>query len=238
MKIKKRYLLLAPTIVLLGALPSQAFSFGQLLPFLNQIQNLANEFTSLYENFDDRLENILNEYTGDFEITFGELGLPDIGDLEKELKKELDGLKTIGAPEIVQEEQRNVVRTKSIAGLSEEGQSQQKGKIDELSSNATTTATKGLTAQARLTTQGVMKDIASQNAEISSSLAVMGTEIMDMSQKQDLANLSLSNISEGVDSQNLLTKQELDGSTKSVLALSGLASGGFYNSMNGMSGEQ
>lgn len=230
MKIKKRYLLLTPILLLLGALPSKALSWQQLIPLLNQVQDLKNEFVSLYENFDERLMAVIEEYTGDIEISLGDLGLPDIGELEKQLEEELEGLGTINAPEVVQEEERNIVRAKSMGTLSEQGQAQQKQKMDELGSNATTTMTRGLTAQARITTQSVMKDIALQNSEISSSLSLMGSEIMDMSQKQDLTNLSLTNISEGIDSQNLLTKHELDGSTKSILTLSGLASGGFYDS--------
>jgi len=233
MKIKKRYLLLTPAILLLGALPSNALSWQQLTSLINQVNTIKNEFMAIYENFDERIVDWLGlEEYAQIDINFGDLGLPDIKDLEAKLKDLTHGgaETSILEQNIRHEEIRNIVRGKSYGTLSEQGQAQQKNKMDELGSNATDTMVRGTIAQTRITTQDVMKDLALQNNQISSSLSLMGSEIMDMSQKQDLANLSLSNISEGIDTQNLAEQNDRKGATYSILQMTGMISAGFHQS--------
>lgn len=231
MKIKKRYLLLTPAFFLVGMLPASAISWQQLVPFLNQVQNIRSQFESIYENFDQKIAEWVGlENIGDIDVTIGEMGLPDVRELEKALKDLLRGGSEISEQEVRGQTVREMLRIKSDGTLSQEGQAQQKSKMDELSSNATETLAQGAMAQTRVVTQDVLKDIAMQNAQMSSTMSLMGSEIMDMSQKQDLANLSLSNISEGIDTQNLIHQNERLGSTYSILQMTGLVSGGFHKS--------
>jgi hypothetical protein len=231
MKIKKRYLLLTPALVLVGMLPANA-SWNPLTPLINQALALKSSFVSFYENLDSNLIKLLGleEYT-EFNISFGEMGLPDMKDLEKELKKLILDEGNYNLKEIITNEQeRNITREKAFGTLSKDGQEQQSQKIDELSSSATSSFLSGQQAQIRVVTQEVLKDIALQNAQLNSTMSLIGTEIMDLSQKQDLANINLSNISEGIDRQNLAEINQNEGASYSVMQLTGLISAGYHKS--------
>ena len=232
MKIKKRYLLLTPALFLLGVLPANA-SWNPLSPLINQAENLKNDIVSFYNNLDSNILQLLGlDQDSEFNITFGELGLPDMKDLEAEVRKLLSEEGNTTMEHILRHElERNITREKGYSStLSKEGQENQAQKIENLSSNASSTAVQGQQAQTRIVTQEVLKDIALQNAQISETMSLMGTEIMDMSQKQDLANINLSNISEGIDRQNLAMQNQNEGAAYSVMQLTGIISAGFHKS--------
>ena len=232
MKIKKRYLLLTPALLLVGMLPANA-SWNPLTPLINQAQALKSSVINFYNNLDSNLIQLLGlEEHSEFNIIFGDMGIPDMKDLEAELKKLLLEEGNYNLEHIISHEQeRNITREKAYSStLSKDGQQNQAQKIEDLSSNAISTIVQGQQAQTRIVTQEVLKDIALQNAQISSTMSLMGTEIMDMSQKQDLANMNLSNISEGIDRQNLALQNENEGASYSVMQLTGIISAGFHKS--------
>jgi hypothetical protein len=231
MKIKKRYFFLVPSLLLVGILPATA-NWQPMIPWWEQVNKLKGEVESLYQNFDSRLMTWLGEYRGNLSITIGDMGLPDIKELEKQLETitRKEGSDSTTEPEIRHEEERKIIREKSYGTLSKKGQQQQKQKIDALENKANSAIIQGQIAQTRLVTQEVLKDIALQQAELTATMALVGTEIMDMSQKQDLANINLTNLSEGIDIQNLSHKNDRQGAAYSVLSLTGMMSAGFHQS--------
>ncbi|ACK74034.1 conserved hypothetical protein (plasmid) [Gloeothece citriformis PCC 7424] len=201
---------------------------------ISQFNNIKSEWLGVANGFGGRLQAWLESQLNiDIDEDIGVLGLPDPQDIREKIEDvfTLEG-KPEQADEAANNEDREITRAKAGGTLSKEGQQQQIQKLESVEQTTQYVIDTAQTAQSRTVTQEVLKDMALQNAQIASSLAVLTSETVDASTKQDIANLNLANISEAVDSQNLREQANSQGAANSLLQIGGFASAGLDYSGN------
>lgn len=234
---------IAVAIVTLSALPGQAF-LAEALKGLNIITQLIQQKDLLESQFtnpqnlffwtQDLEGNAVSvDANGNFSLKnaqgksitldFGKGGLPDIGKLIEQIFEYANDSKQYDeADEAANHAVREVTRAKAEGTLSEEGQQAVSDRLEAASETTEATGQLGEEAQTEFVTQNVLKKIAQQNSYMATLSGSLNAEIVDLSTKQDLANQNLTNISQGIDSENLSRQGESEGSAISVLQLTSM----------------
>jgi hypothetical protein len=161
---------------------------------------------------------------GGLEVELGELGMPDLADWRDSVQSAVNEEEDYASAGVASNHlEREVVRAKSEGTLSEQGQQSVSQRVKETSESVAQVDQEAQAAQEETVTQKVLKRVALQNAQQAALMGSVQTELLDLSVKQDLSNRSLSNISEGLDSQNLAWQSEMEGTALSTLQTTSLA---------------
>ncbi|WP_013325595.1 hypothetical protein [Gloeothece verrucosa] len=197
---------------------------------IGQFIDLKSEWLAVANGFEQRMEAWLQSQLNINldENIIGELGLPDPQDLRNFIEETFstDGGIIEQGPLAANNEDREATRALAQETLSKEGQQELIDKLNFVEATTQQAISSGQDAQSRTVTQEVLKDMALQNAQIASSLAVLTSQTVDASTKQDMANLNLANISSSIDSQNLREQANSAGAANSLLQIGGFASAG------------
>lgn len=156
-------------------------------------------------------------------MTLGPLGLPDLSNFELDL----ESIFTQNGEYITLDEAqhtgiRQATRTHAQQTLSGTGQQEVINRQTQIRDGVTALDAQAIAAQGEFVTQNILKRLAIQNAQQGLLLGTVGSEITNLSVKQDLANYNLANISEGIDSQNLARQTDMEGASLSVLQTASL----------------
>jgi hypothetical protein len=151
------------------------------------------------------------------------LGLPDLSNFELDL----ESIFTQNGEYITLDEAqhtgiRQATRTHAQQTLSGTGQQEVINRQTQIRDGVTALDAQAIAAQGEFVTQNILKRLAIQNAQQGLLLGTVGSEITNLSVKQDLANYNLANISEGIDSQNLARQTDMEGASLSVLQTASL----------------
>jgi hypothetical protein len=227
----KKIALMTSIASILVATPSWAFfkaEDGDLTSFISSFAEQWQEIKSRLEDPESLIvwvgQELLNEQPTEIEgKESGELGLPDVGVLRKSVEEELTKLEEpAAADETASHLDREVTRAKSQGTLSKKGQEAVSERIKTTSKSVEKVNQEAEAIQQEQVTQKVLKRIALQNVQQAEITGAVQTEMLDLSVKQDLANNQLTNISEGVDSQNLSRQAQTDAGTLSTLQISAM----------------
>lgn len=233
---KRKFLILTSTTFFLVSisLPSQAlpigggggssFNFSSLIsPFMDL---LKDKFGEMKNEFSEQMSQWLGGTGGQIglEITMGEMGMPDLDALQKEIEEAFNQTEgnQVQADEASNDAVREITRTKADGTLSSEGQEAVKERLETAQTTAQEIDQQAQDIQSETVTQNVLKKMSLQTAKQAVILGSLNTELTDLSTKQDLANQNLTNISEAVDSQNLADQANMTGAANSLLHLSGM----------------
>jgi hypothetical protein len=203
----------------------------------------GNGIGNLYKSFESTLSSkisgVLNTVTGvlnqaGFGNIISDLGLdkimsqlPDLKEIEKEILEAFkDSGDTTGAREATNEAVRAVTVSVGESTLSEEGQQKTAEDIERDNTAATEMDTAGEEAQSETVTQNVLKKMAIQNQKAAVLLNSASASLKGLNVKTDLANRNLTNISEGIDRQNLARETDADAAALSSLRTA--AMGGLF----------
>ncbi|WP_013325726.1 hypothetical protein [Gloeothece verrucosa] len=197
---------------------------------IGQFIDIKSEWLAVANGFEQRMEAWLQSQLNINldENIIGELGLPDPQDIRNFIEETFstDGGIIEQGPLAANNEDREATRALAQETLSKEGQQELIDKLNFVEATTQQAISSGQDAQSRTVTQEVLKDMALQNAQIASSLAVLTSQTVDASTKQDMANLNLANISSSIDSQNLRQQANSAGAANSLLQIGGFASAG------------
>lgn len=211
---------------LAGSIPTSFLpnSFGSLNSWVNQVSGLQSQLINLFNRFGNTLGTWDSQLKGKaISVTLGSLGLPDLNNFELDLEKIFtDNGEYVTIDEAQHAGVRHATRTHAGQTLSQTGQQQVIDRQTQIQGGVVGIDNQALAAQGEFVTQNVLKRIAIQNAQQGMLLGSVGSEITNLSVKQDLANYNLANISEGVDSQNLARQSDMEGASLSLLQTSAL----------------
>ncbi len=244
-RLRKIALLLGMTagIITLSALPGQAFlsealkGLSTITQLVQQKDFIKSQFTNpqnlVFFSEDEQGNAVTLDGSGNISIgngegesisvNLGKGGLPDLKDLiDQVVKLATDNQQYDEADEASHHAVREVTKAKAEGTLSEEGQQAVSDRLEATTANAEATQQLGEDAQTEFVTQNVLKKIARQNTHLATLSGSLNAEVADLSTKQDLANQNLTNISEGIDSQNLSGQAESEGAALSVLHLTSM----------------
>jgi hypothetical protein len=235
----KTIVMLGRTLMVIGAtaLPSSAnflasslatsflpSSLLSLNSWLSPITGLQSQFLNFFTNFQNSLAAWGSQLQGQvISVTLGPLGLPDLSNFELDL----ESIFTQNGEYITLDEAqhtgiRQATRTHAQQTLSGTGQQEVINRQTQIRDGVTALDAQAIAAQGEFVTQNILKRLAIQNAQQGLLLGTVGSEITNLSVKQDLANYNLANISEGIDSQNLARQTDMEGASLSVLQTASL----------------
>lgn len=214
--LKKFGLTLAVTLLILSGSAASAKAVTLPMQKDNLFNGLLDQFMKYFEQAQNYITQILNEKIQPLEEAInadlqnaieqakGALGLPDPIAARKSVE---DTLSTSSEPLNSQERatneiDRQITRATASATLSQEGQQRTQEQLQTTKQSVETVQQQAQIAQEDVVTQNVMKRIAAQNAEISSVIGSMRQDMAQDAQRQELANINLTNISRAVDGQN------------------------------------
>jgi hypothetical protein len=203
------------------AQPARAITFdygtGTSGDLIGQLMSSLEQQFSLVETFftgqigSEQWTNLLSDLLGIngtnlSDLAWGDLGLPDLHQLHRQIKAELENQETtsLSAYQGVRsnhELDRLLTVTKVEASLSQEGQAIAQQKIEVAVNQAQTAQSLSDEAQTVVSTQEVMKKLAQQQAIQASLLAGVNSSLVELQQNQEFNNLNLSNISRTLDGQ-------------------------------------
>lgn len=199
-------------------------SFSPINTLLSQVTGRQTQFMSFFNDFQTSLTAWGEQLTGQsVSVTLGPLGLPDLGSFELDL----DGTFTNHGEYITLDEAqhtgvRQVTRTHARQTFSRPGQQALLERQTQITDGVTELDNQAIAAQFTYGTQNLLKRMAIQNAQQGMLLGTVGSELTNLSVKQDLANYNLANISEGIDSQNLAKQTDMEGASLRILETSSL----------------
>jgi hypothetical protein len=192
--------------------------------WLSPITGLQSQFLNFFTNFQNSLAAWGSQLQGQvISVTLGPLGLPDLSNFELDL----ESIFTQNGEYITLDEAqhtgiRQATRTHAQQTLSGTGQQEVINRQTQIRDGVTALDAQAIAAQGEFVTQNILKRLAIQNAQQGLLLGTVGSEITNLSVKQDLANYNLANISEGIDSQNLARQTDMEGASLSVLQTASL----------------
>ena len=214
--LRKIKLTLAVAVLVAGTSAGSAKAVTVPLGGDNPLNNLLNQFLKYFEQAQNYITQVVNEKIQPLEEAInadlqnaieqakGALGLPDPIAARKTVEQTLSSsIEPISSGERATNEiDRQITRSTASATLSAEGQQRSQEQMQATKQAVETVQQQALFAQQDVVTQNVMKRIAAQNAEISGVLGSMRQDMAQDAQRQELANVNLTNISRSVDGQN------------------------------------
>jgi hypothetical protein len=149
----------------------------------------------------------------------GAVGLPDpiaarksVGKIAQKSDSYLDQTELA-----TNEVDRQITRAAIDSTLSSEGQKRIQQQANSTQNSVNLVEQQAQAAQGEVVTQNVMKQIALQNAQISSVLGSLRADSLQAAQRQELTNVNLTNISRSIDGQNQSKQAERVGTGLEVL---------------------
>ena len=233
----KTIVVLGSIIVVMGAtaFPSSANFLAGSIPisFLpsswtnsltSPVTGIASQFLTVFTNLSDSLKTWGSQLTEEaMNVTYGSLGLPDLTTFELDLEQIFTNEgKYVTLDEAQHTTVSQTTRAHAAQTLSHSGQQQIQDRQSQSVNSIDSIDSQAIAAQGEFVTQNVLKRLAIQNAQQGLLLGTVGSEITNLSVKQDLANYNLANISEAIGSQNLARQSDWEGSSLSVLETSTL----------------
>lgn len=196
---------------------------GQVQRYINQAeqyisQMITNKIKPLEETINKDLESAINEASG-------ALGFPDPIATRQGVEETLANSDVAVNPidRTTNEVDRQITRASAAATLGQEGQQQTKAEIAGTKQSVDTVQQQAQLAAEEVVTQNVMKRIAQQNVQISSMLGGLRKDNLQAAQRQELANINLTNISRSVDGQNQARSSEIVGTGLGTLRITSQA---------------
>ncbi|MBD1922596.1 hypothetical protein H6F77_16120 [Microcoleus sp. FACHB-831] len=224
------------SLTLIGAIstPARAVTnassdnfFTQLFGELNhQIESVrgyldkivADKLKPLSESLGKDLDSAISSATG-------VLGLPDPAQSRKDVEEIASAADSpvYGADKATNEVDRQITRGASDATLGLSGQQRLKEQASQTQNSVDIVQQQANAAQEEVVTQNVMKQIALQNARTGAILGSLRADSLQAAQRQELANLNLTNISRSVDAQNQAMQAEKVGTGFDTLRITSRA---------------
>lgn len=196
---------------------------GQIQRYFNQAENyisqaLAEKIKPLEEAVNEDFKTAINSATG-------VLGIPDPIATRKSVEETLSDSDVAVNPleRTTNEVDRQITRSTAAATLGTEGQQRTQQEITATKQSVDLVQQQAQQAQEEVVTQNVMKRIAQQNTQISAMLGAMRNESLQSAQRQELANINLTNISRSLDSQNQAKSNEMVGAGLETLKITSRA---------------
>lgn len=205
---------LAAMLLVASAAPSRAVNVplgggGFLNGLLNQFLQYFEEAQQyISQVINDKIQPLEESINADLQNALGQakgvLGIPDPIATRKTVESSLsNSAEPINSQERATNEiDRQITRATASATLSQEGQQRTQEQLQITKQAVQTVQQQAQIAQSDVVTQNVMKRIAAQNAEISGVLGSMRQDMAQDAQRQELANVNLTNISRAIDGQN------------------------------------
>ena len=226
---RKTLLLTILTAICSSSLPVFAFEFSfspeQLLEAFSRLSSLRSsllpdEIGQYVREITEALSNSLENQDLNLEVVYGEMGFPDLADLETQIQEayqssEQEAVADVGSNEAT----RAVTEQYSNTAFTEEGQEAIQQKQEAVAQGVQTSQAQGDEAQTETVTQNILKKMSMQNTQMALLGGTAATELTELNIKQDLANKNLANISASIDSQNLAQNAQLDAALVSSMSL-------------------
>lgn len=184
--------------------------------YLNQI--LSSKLQPLSESLGSDLDSAISQ-------VMGAVGLPDPIASRKEVEKVASSSgNLVNQTELATNEvDRQITRAAVDSTLSQSGQERIQQQASATQGSVDLVRQQAQAAQGEVATQNVMKQIALQNAQISSVLGSLRADSLQAAQRQELTNLNLTNISRSLDGQNQARNQEMVGAGLETLRITSQA---------------
>ena len=195
----------------------------QVQRFINEAENyitqaIADKIKPLEQALNEDLASAINEAKG-------VLGLPDPIATRKGVEETLAQTSSAVNPleRATNEVDRQVTRASAAAVLSQQGQQQTQEEIAATKQSVDAVQQQAQQAAQEVVTQNVMKRIAQQNVQISGTLGALRKDSLQTAQRQELANINLTNISRSIDGQNQARSNEVVGAGIETLRITSQA---------------
>lgn len=195
----------------------------QIQRFINQAEQyisqvITDKIEPLEEAINEDLESAMNEAKG-------ALGFPDPIATRQGIEETLADSDVAVNPidRTTNEVDRQITRASAAAILGQEGQQQTQKEIAATQQSVDAVQQQAQQAAEEVVTQNVMKRIAQQNVQISSMLGGVRKDNLQAAQRQELANINLTNISRSIDGQNQALSSELVGAGLGTLRITSQA---------------
>lgn len=219
---------------LLGSLstPSQAQNMPtNRSPNSNPLSQLFEQLNSQINSWSGYLNKILSDQLQPLSKALGAdlnsaiseakgaVGLPDPSAARKSVGKiaQKSGSYLDQTELATNEVDRQITRAAIDSTLSSEGQKRIQQQANSTQNSVNLVEQQAQAAQGEVVTQDVMKQMALQNAQISSVLGSLRADSLQAAQRQELTNVNLTNISRSIDGQNQAKQAERVGTGLEVL---------------------
>lgn len=197
--------------------------FGELNHQLESVRSyldkiVADKLKPLSESLGKDLDSALSSATG-------VLGLPDPTQSRKDVEEiaSTADIPVYSADKATNEVDRQITLAASDATLGREGQQRIKEQASQTQNSVDTVQQQANAAQQEVVTQNVLKQIALQNTRTTAILGSLRADSLQAAQRQELANLNLTNISRSVDAQNQAMQAEKVGTGFDTLRITSRA---------------
>lgn len=214
----------------IASIPASAVPINPLSDLLGQIQryfNQAENYISqaLAEKIKPLEEAVNKDFQTAINSAIGVLGIPDPIATRKSVEETLSDSDVAVNPleRTTNEVDRQITRSTAAATLGTEGQQRTQQEITATKQSVDLVQQQAQQAQEEVVTQNVMKRIAQQNTQISAMLGAMRNDSLQSAQRQELANINLTNISRSLDSQNQAKSNEMVGAGLETLKITSRA---------------
>ncbi|MFB2834225.1 hypothetical protein [Floridanema evergladense] len=218
------------TLCGLASIPASAVPINPLSDLLGQIQryfNQAENYISqaLAEKIKPLEEAVNKDFQTAINSAIGVLGIPDPIATRKSVEETLSDSDVAVNPleRTTNEVDRQITRSTAAATLGTEGQQRTQQEITATKQSVDLVQQQAQQAQEEVVTQNVMKRIAQQNTQISAMLGALRNDSLQSAQRQELANINLTNISRSLDSQNQAKSNEMVGAGLETLKITSRA---------------
>ncbi|MGD2184386.1 hypothetical protein [Lusitaniella coriacea] len=232
--LKNRWVVSFAALVLAAGVGSgQGAARAAAVPRFNPIENLMEQLQDQYNALRDYWQNELSgnvealteslqaDMRAALESATGALGLPDPLRVRRDIEANQASAEPdsplyrgdLGANEI----DRQVTRAGAASVLSEAGQQVEIARLEQVQKAVEQAQQAGEAAQSEVVTQNVMKRIAQQQVQQAAILGQLQAESLKDAQRQELANLNLTNLSRAADGQTYRAQSEAVGGGLEVL---------------------
>lgn len=197
--------------------------FGQIQRYFDRAESYISQ--ALAEKIKPLEEAVNEDFQTAINSAIGVLGLPDPITARKGVEETLSDSDVAVNPldRATNEVDRQITRSTAAATLGTEGQQRTQQEITATKQSVDLVQQQAQQAQEEVVTQNVMKRIAQQNTQISAMLGAMRNDSLQSAQRQELANINLTNISRSLDSQNQAKSSEMVGAGLETLKITSRA---------------
>ncbi len=197
-------------------------SMSQINQQITQVTSFVEEqISSTVDKLSDSLSDIGTDLQSAVDGAIGQLGLPDLQAIRKEISNSAGT--EVNSGDLANEFDRQITRALASSTLTTEGQEQVLQKLQQTQTSVALVNQAATTAQNSVASQDVLKQIAAQNAQNASILGTLQAESTQNAIRQDLANTNLTNLSRSIDEQKSAQQQERNGAGFDTLRTSSLA---------------
>ncbi|MEO0488012.1 MAG: hypothetical protein AAFZ49_00465 [Cyanobacteria bacterium J06659_2] len=226
--------ILAATFLITSNQPAAASQVDTTFDDIFGIFRQAFEDAQAYieQTLTDLTETLPGDMDGVIDNALGDLGLVDPNQVRSDIATELattlegdlaqvDGIQA--AIETANEVDRHLTRAQVDAVLGQEGQAATRDKITWIEDTIGQVQHHADSAQAAVSTQDAIKQMAQQNARQSEVLGAVQSELLQSRQDAQLTNLNLSNVSQNLDQETRARRLRELGSAMDTLQISAQA---------------